>query len=89
MTCQVSTNACLPGRVAEHKQKLRGAELWYVVFDSASHTSLNRHRAGSAFAVCPWTPPNVRPKLLAAIAPGTGSALSEWFSIHIDHLERK
>jgi epoxyqueuosine reductase len=76
-TCQVCTNACPPGAIAEHKQMVRGVERWYVDFDKCIPYFAESASCGICFAVCPWTRPNVRPKLLATMARRLGRAASE------------
>src|SRR6202046_3848922 len=67
-TCQVCTNACPPGAITEHKQLIRGEERWYVDFDKCIPYFAESASCGVCIAVCPWTRPNVRPKLLATMA---------------------
>lgn len=76
-TCQVCTNACPPGAITEHKQMVRGVERWYVDFDKCIPYFAESASCGICFAVCPWTRPNVRPKLLATMARRFGQAQSE------------
>jgi epoxyqueuosine reductase len=71
-TCQVCTNACPPGAIFEHKQMVRGVERWYVDFDKCIPYFAEAASCGICFAVCPWTRPNVRPKLLATMARRLG-----------------
>jgi len=68
MTCQVCTRACPPDAIAEHKQTVRGVERWYVDFDKCIRYFAESASCGICIAVCPWTRPNVRPKLLATMA---------------------
>jgi Pyruvate/2-oxoacid:ferredoxin oxidoreductase delta subunit len=67
-TCQVCTNACPPGAIAEHKQMVRGVERWYVDFDKCIPFFAEAASCGICIAECPWTRPTVRPKLLATMA---------------------
>jgi epoxyqueuosine reductase len=67
-TCQVCTRACPPGAIAEHKQMVRGVERWYVDFDKCIPYFAEAASCGICIAVCPWTRPKVRPKLLATMA---------------------
>ena len=71
-TCQVCTNACPPGAITENKQMVRGVERWYVDFDKCIPYFAETASCGICFAVCPWTRPNVRPKLLATMAKRMG-----------------
>jgi len=71
-TCQVCTRACPPGAIAEHKQMVRGIERWYVDFDKCIPYFAEMASCGICIAVCPWTRPNVRPKLLATMARRLG-----------------
>lgn len=67
-TCQVCTRACPPGAIAEHKQVVRGVERWYVNFDKCIPYFAEAASCGICIAECPWTRPDVRPKLLATMA---------------------
>jgi Pyruvate/2-oxoacid:ferredoxin oxidoreductase delta subunit len=67
-TCQVCTNACPPGAIAEQKQLVRGVERWYVNFDKCIPFFAEAASCGICIAECPWTRPTVRPKLLATMA---------------------
>ena len=67
-TCQVCTNACPPAAISEQKQLVRGVERWYVDFDKCIPYFAESASCGICIAVCPWTRPNVRPKLLATMA---------------------
>src|SRR5450432_1278384 len=68
MTCQVCTKACPPDAISEHKQLVRGVERWYVDFDKCIPYFAESASCGICIAVCPWTRPDVRPKLLATMA---------------------
>jgi epoxyqueuosine reductase len=67
-TCQVCTNACPPGAISEHKQLVRGVERWYVDFDKCIPFFAESASCGICIAECPWTRPDVRPKLLTTMA---------------------
>ena len=67
-TCQVCTNACPPGAIAEQKQLVRGVERWYVDFDKCIPYFAEAASCGICIAECPWTRPNIRPKLIATMA---------------------
>jgi epoxyqueuosine reductase len=67
-TCQVCTRACPPDAIAEHKQMVRGVERWYVDFDKCIPYFTEAASCGICIAVCPWTRPDVRPKLLTTMA---------------------
>jgi ferredoxin len=67
-TCQVCTRECPPGAISEHKQMVRGVERWYVDFDKCIPYFAESASCGICIAVCPWTRPDVRPKLLATMA---------------------
>ena len=71
-TCQVCTNACPPGAISEDKQEVRGVERWYVDFDKCIPYFAETASCGICIATCPWTRPNVRPKLLATMAKRLG-----------------
>jgi Pyruvate/2-oxoacid:ferredoxin oxidoreductase delta subunit len=67
-TCQVCTRACPPGAIGEHKQMVRGVERWYVDFDKCIPYFAEAAGCAICIADCPWTRPDVRPKLLATMA---------------------
>lgn len=71
-TCQVCTRECPPGAISEEKQMVRGVERWYVDFDKCIPYFAETASCGICFAVCPWTRPDVRPKLLATMARRLG-----------------
>jgi ferredoxin len=74
MTCQVCTRECPPDAIAPHKQMVRGVERWYVDFDKCIPYFAESASCGICIAVCPWTRPGVRPKLLATMARRLGLA---------------
>jgi epoxyqueuosine reductase len=67
-TCQACTHACPPGAISENKQMVRGVERWYVDFDKCIPYFAEAASCGICIAECPWTRPDARPKLLAAMA---------------------
>jgi epoxyqueuosine reductase QueG len=71
-TCQVCTRECPPGAISERKQIVRGVERWYVDFDKCIPYFAESASCGICIAVCPWTHPNVSPKLLATMARRLG-----------------
>ena len=72
MTCQICTRECPPDAIAEDKQMVRGVERWYVDFDKCIPYFAESAACGICIAVCPWTRPDVRPKLLATMARRLG-----------------
>jgi epoxyqueuosine reductase len=72
MNCQVCTASCPPGAITEHKQMVRGVERWYVNFDKCIPYFAESASCGICIAECPWTRPEVRPKLLAKMARRLG-----------------
>jgi epoxyqueuosine reductase len=73
-TCQVCAQACPPGAIAADKQMVRGVERWYVDFDKCIPYFAESASCGICIAVCPWTRPSVRPKLLATMVRRLGQA---------------
>lgn len=67
-SCQVCTNSCPPGAITESKQMVRGVQRWYVDFDKCIPYFAENASCGICIAVCPWTRPTARPKLLATMA---------------------
>jgi epoxyqueuosine reductase len=76
-SCQVCTNSCPPGAIIQHKQTVRGVERWYVDFDKCIPFFAENASCGICIATCPWTRPDVRPKLLATMAKRLGRAHPE------------
>lgn len=71
-SCQVCTRACPPGAISEMKQMVRGVERWYVDFDKCIPYFAEASSCGICIADCPWTRPQVRPKLLQTMAKRLG-----------------
>jgi ferredoxin len=67
-SCQICTRACPPEAILENKQMVRGVERWYVDFDKCIPYFAEAASCGICIAVCPWTRPDVRPKLLSTMA---------------------
>lgn len=66
--CQVCTNACPPGAIAEEKQWVRGVEKWYVDFDKCIPYFADNAGCAICIAVCPWARPGVADNLVMKIA---------------------
>jgi epoxyqueuosine reductase len=66
--CQICTRECPPDAILDQKQMVRGVERWYVDFDKCIPYFAEAASCGICIAVCPWTRPNVRPKMLTAMA---------------------
>jgi len=77
MSCQICTKECPPDAIADHKQMVRGVERWYVDFDKCIPYFAEAASCGICIAVCPWTRPDVRPKLLATMARRLPTVLVE------------
>ena len=75
--CQVCTHSCPPGAISERKQMVRDVERWYVDFDKCIPYFAESASCGICIAECPWTRPNVRPKLLAKMARRNDQVSSE------------
>jgi ferredoxin len=73
MSCQICTRECPPDAITDHKQMVRGVERWYVDFDKCIPYFAESASCGICIAVCPWTRPDVRPKLLATMARRLGT----------------
>jgi hypothetical protein len=65
-------NAFPPAAISPQKQMVRGVERWYVDFDKRIPFIAEAASCGICIAECPWTRPNVRPKLLSTIARRLG-----------------
>lgn len=66
--CQVCTNACPPGAIAEEKQWVRGVERWYVDFDKCIPYFADNAGCAICIAVCPWARPGVADNLVMKMA---------------------
>lgn len=64
MNCRVCENACPPDAIAPAKQTVRGVEKWYVDFDKCVPFFNQTFGCGICIAVCPWSRPEVGPRLL-------------------------
>ncbi|WP_416898514.1 MAG: 4Fe-4S dicluster domain-containing protein [Minwuia sp.] len=64
MNCRVCEKACPPDAIAPAKQTVRGVEKWYVDFDKCVPYFNQTYGCGICIAVCPWSRPEVGPKLL-------------------------
>lgn len=73
-SCHICTRECPPDAIFEEKQMVRGVERWYVDFDKCIPYFAEAATCGICIAVCPWTRPTVRPKLLATMARRLGGA---------------
>ena len=71
-TCQICSQACPPGAIAPEKQLVRGVERWYVNFDKCIPYFAEAASCGICIAECPWTRPQVRPKLLDTMSRRRG-----------------
>jgi ferredoxin len=71
-SCQICTRSCPPGAIAESKQMVRGTERWYVDFDKCIPYFVEAASCGICIAECPWTRPDVRPRLLSTMARRLG-----------------
>jgi epoxyqueuosine reductase len=71
-TCQLCTRECPPDAIAQQKQMVRGEERWYVDFDKCIPYFAEAAGCGICIAICPWTRPEVRPKLLSTMARRLG-----------------
>ena len=67
-SCGICTKACPPCAISEQKQIVRGVERWYVNFDKCIPAFTDLAGCAICIAECPWTRPEVRPKLLATMA---------------------
>jgi ferredoxin len=74
MSCQICTRECPPDAIDDEKQMVRGVERWYVDFDKCIPYFAESASCGICIAVCPWTRPDVRPKLLATMARRLGES---------------
>jgi epoxyqueuosine reductase QueG len=66
--CQLCTNACPPEAIADHKQRVRGVERWYVDFDRCIPYFAETRGCAICIAVCPWSRPGVADRLVVKMA---------------------
>jgi len=66
--CRVCADACPPDAIAPDKQRVRGADKWYVDFDRCIPYFNDTTGCGICIAVCPWSRPGVAPALAAKLA---------------------
>jgi epoxyqueuosine reductase len=66
-SCQICTKGCPPEAISEKKQLVRGVNRWYVDFDKCIPYFAEASGCGICIAICPWTRPAVRPKLMATM----------------------
>jgi len=71
-SCQICTRECPPGAIQSEKQMVRGVKRWYVDFVKCIPYFAEASSCGICIAVCPWTNPAVRPKLLRTMARRMG-----------------
>jgi epoxyqueuosine reductase len=64
MNCRVCEQACPPDAISADKQLVRGVTKWYVDFDKCAPYFNQTYGCGICIAVCPWSRPEVGPKLL-------------------------
>lgn len=62
--CQVCSRACPPDAISDAKQTVRGVDKWYVNFDRCVPYFNQTYGCGICISVCPWSRPEVGPKLL-------------------------
>jgi epoxyqueuosine reductase len=68
LNCQACTRACPPDAISDEKTMVRGVEKWYVDFDKCIPYFVENAACGICIAICPWTRPSARPKLLETMA---------------------
>ncbi|MEM8533607.1 MAG: reductive dehalogenase domain-containing protein [Chloroflexota bacterium] len=55
VSCQICTTNCPPQAIFDTKQMVRGAEKWYVNFDTCIPYFAEHHACGICIEVCPWS----------------------------------
>lgn len=61
--CHLCTDRCPPDAIFKEKQTVRGEVKWYVDFDACLPYFNETQGCGICIAVCPWSRPNVAPRL--------------------------
>ncbi len=64
LNCQLCTNDCPPDAIFRDKQWVRGTKKWYVNFDACMPYFAATHGCGICLAACPWSRPDITPRLL-------------------------
>ena len=62
-SCKLCEKACPPDAIAPNKKWVRGEEKWYVDFDKCAPYFNETYGCGICIAVCPWSRPDVAPRL--------------------------
>lgn len=65
VNCQICVNECPVGALQNEKQWVRGEVKYYVDFDKCLPYFLDHNGCGICASRCPYSRPNVRPKLLS------------------------
>ncbi len=68
MNCRACTRACPVDAIYEEKQMVRGKMKWYVDFDKCVPYFNENYACGICISVCPWSRPEVAPKLVQTMA---------------------
>lgn len=68
MNCRICEDACPPEALRDEKQWVRGIEKWYVDFDKCLPYFNQHHGCAICIAVCPWSRPEVGPRLADKLA---------------------
>jgi ferredoxin len=66
--CRVCMDACPPEAIAPEKQLVRGERRWYVDFDRCLPYFNENSSCGICLAVCPFSRPEVGPRLVDKLA---------------------
>jgi ferredoxin len=68
VSCQLCVNECPPDALSHDKQKVRGAEKWYVDFDKCIPYFNETYGCAICLVVCPWSRPGVARRLVDKLA---------------------
>lgn len=74
--CRLCTTACPPDAISDEKQMVRGETRWYVDFDRCVPYFNETSGCGICIAVCPWSRPDVGPRLLQKMLKRQGQTQS-------------
>lgn len=72
--CQICTRACPTDAIANDKQWVRGEQKYYVDFDRCLPFFMENNGCGICAAQCPYSKPEVRPRLLSTFERRRGRA---------------
>ena len=77
LNCQICSNVCPVDAIYPEKQLVRGEQKWYVDFDECILYFVENNGCGVCIGQCPWSRPEITPRLLDKMAHRRASQASE------------